>query len=312
MDRREKPGHPPEAAYTRLTDTEFAGKIKDACEILRDCTLCPRGCRVDRTSGKKGYCRTGDKPFVSSWGPHFGEERPLVGACGSGTVFFGNCNLRCIFCQNYSISQGGEGVEISHEKLADVMISLQKEGCHNINLVTPTHQVPAIVKAVKIAAGQGLRVPLVYNCGGYESIETLKILEGIVDIYMPDFKYADNDAAKRYSDAGDYADRAKSAIREMHTQVGDLVRDERGIARRGLLVRHLVLPADIAGTREVVRFIAEEISVDTYINIMDQYHPCFRAFGSPPLNRRITEKEYSDALEYAVRAGLKRIDGVNI
>jgi putative pyruvate formate lyase activating enzyme len=312
MDIREKPGHTLEAAYTLLKETEFSRKIEEAYEILRDCTLCPRGCHVDRTAGKKGYCRTGDKPFVSSWGPHFGEERPLVGARGSGTVFFGNCNLRCVFCQNYSISQGGEGVEISHERLADIMTSLQRAGCHNINLVTPTHQVPAIVRAVKLAAVQGLRVPLVYNCGGYESIEALKILEGIVDIYMPDFKYSDNVSAKKYSDAGDYADRAKSAIREMHRQVGDLLLDERGIARRGLLVRHLVLPADIAGTGEVVRFIAEEISADTYINIMDQYHPCFRAFGSPPLDRRITEKEYSDALKYAVRAGLKRIDGVNI
>jgi putative pyruvate formate lyase activating enzyme len=312
MSRREEPGRPHEAAYTLLADTEFARKIKDACAILRDCTLCPRGCRVDRLSGKKGYCRTGDKPFVSSWGPHFGEERPLTGTRGSGIVFFGNCNLGCIFCQNYSISQHGEGVEISHEKLADIMISLQRTGCHNINLVTPTHQAPAVVRAVEIAAGEGLRIPLVYNCGGYESIETLKILEGVVDIYMPDFKYANNDFAKKYSDAGDYGDRAKSAIREMHRQVGDLVLDEKGIARRGLLVRHLVLPADIAGTGEVVRFIAEEISADTYINIMDQYHPCFGAFGSPSLDRRISEKEYSDALEYALRAGLKRIDGVNI
>lgn len=312
MHGREEPGHPFESAYTLIQETEFTRKIKDAYEILRDCTLCPRRCRVDRTSGKKGYCRTGDKPFVSSWGPHFGEERPLVGKRGSGTIFFSNCNLRCLFCQNYSISQGGEGVEITHEKLAEIMISLQRAGCHNINLVTPTHQVPAIVRALKIAVARGLRVPLVYNCGGYESIETLKILEGIVDIYMPDFKYSGNDYAKKYSDADDYADRAKSAITEMHRQVGDLLLDDRGIALRGLLVRHLVLPADIAGTAEVVRFIADEVSADTYINIMDQYHPCFGAFGNPPLDRRITEKEYSDALEYAIRAGLKRIDGVNI
>jgi putative pyruvate formate lyase activating enzyme len=312
MTVKEKPGGQFEAAFTLLTETAFSRKIKDAWGILRDCTLCPRGCRVDRLSGRKGYCRTGDKPFIASWGPHFGEERPLVGTRGSGTVFFGNCNLRCTFCQNYCISQRGEGVEISHEKLADIMISLQRKGCHNINLVTPTHQAPSIIRAVKIAAGQGLRVPLVYNCGGYESLETLKILDGIVDIYMPDFKYADNASAKKYSDAGDYADRAKSAIREMHRQVGDLLLDERGIARRGLLIRHLVLPADIAGTGEVARFIAEEISANTYLNIMDQYHPCFRAFGNPPLDRRISEKEYSDALEYAVRAGLRRIDGVNI
>jgi putative pyruvate formate lyase activating enzyme len=190
------------------------------------------------------------------------------------------------------------------------MLSLQGSGCHNINLVTPTHQVAAIIRAVRIASEKGLAVPLVYNCGGYESLATLKILEGIVDIYMPDLKYADNVSAKKYSDAGDYADKAKSAIKEMHRQVGDLLIDERGIAKRGLLVRHLVLPANIAGTADVVRFIAEEISTNTYVNIMDQYHPCFKAFGSPPLDRRITAKEYTDALEYAVRAGLKRIDGV--
>jgi putative pyruvate formate lyase activating enzyme len=306
----DKENHEFRAAYTRLKEAELGQKIKDADNILRECALCPRQCRVDRTSGKKGYCRTGDAPFISSWGPHFGEERPLVGIHGSGTIFFGNCNLRCIFCQNYSISHLGEGLEISHEKLADIMLSLQGSGCHNINLVTPTHQVAAIIRAVRIASEKGLAVPLVYNCGGYESLATLKILEGIVDIYMPDLKYADNVSAKKYSDAGDYADKAKSAIKEMHRQVGDLLIDERGIAKRGLLVRHLVLPANIAGTADVVRFIAEEISTNTYVNIMDQYHPCFKAFGSPPLDRRITAKEYTDALEYAVRAGLKRIDGV--
>lgn len=306
----DKENHEFRAAYTRLKEAEFGQKIKDADNILRECTLCPRQCRVDRTSGKKGYCKTGDAPFIASWGPHFGEERPLVGTHGSGTIFFGNCNLRCIFCQNYTISHLGEGFEISHEKLADIMLSLQESGCHNINLVTPTHQVTAIIRAARIASEKGLAVPLVYNCGGYESLATLKILEGIVDIYMPDLKYTDNVSAKKYSDAGDYADKAKSAIKEMHRQVGDLLIDERGIAKRGLLVRHLVLPENIAGTAEAVRFIAEEISTNTYINIMDQYHPCFKAFGSPPLDRRITAKEYSDALNYAARAGLKRIDGV--
>ncbi len=300
------------AAYTRLKGTEFAQKISGAEDILRNCTFCPRRCRVDRTSGKRGYCRTGERPFVSSWGPHFGEESPLVGTGGSGTIFFGNCNLRCIFCQNYSISQLGEGGELSYEKLADIMISLQSSGCHNINLVTPTHQVCAIIKALKIAVEKGLSVPIVYNCGGYEAIETLRILDGVVDIYMPDFKYSDNGMARKYSGVEDYADRAKEALREMHRQVGDLRVDRRGIASRGLLVRHLVLPSNIAGTAEVVKFIAEEISFDTYINIMDQYHPCFEAFGSPPLDRRITEKEYADAIRSALQAGLKRIDGVTI
>lgn len=281
-------------------------------EMLKDCTLCPRECHVDRTAGERGYCRTGELPFVSSWGPHFGEERPLVGRHGSGTVFFGNCNLGCIFCQNYSISHLGEGSEISHEELAGIMVSLQESGCHNINLVTPTHQVAAIAKAFALARGMGLRLPMLYNCGGYESLETLKILEGVIDIYMPDFKYADNACAARYSGAPDYPERAKAAMREMHRQVGDLVLDGRGIAVKGLLVRHLVLPSGIAGTDEFARFIAEEISKDTYVNIMDQYHPCYKAFDHPPLDRRLTEKEYSDAVACAMKAGIRRIDGVTI
>jgi putative pyruvate formate lyase activating enzyme len=299
-------------SYLLLSETAFSERIEKSLEILSDCTLCPRECHVDRTSGKRGFCRTGDMPFVSSWGPHFGEERPLVGRYGSGTIFFGNCNLGCIFCQNYSISRLGEGTEISHEKLSEIMLSLQENGCHNINLVTPTHQVPAIIKSVKIAAEKGLGIPLVYNCGGYESVETLQILDGIIDIYMPDLKYADKEYSSKYSDSDDYPEKAKSAIKEMHRQVGDLTLDEAGIAVRGLLVRHLVLPEDTAGTEEVVRFISEEISKNTYINIMDQYHPCFKAMENPPLNRRITGKEYADAIKYAIRAGLNRIDGVNV
>jgi putative pyruvate formate lyase activating enzyme len=235
-----------------------------------------------------------------------------VGTGGSGTIFFSNCNLGCLFCQNYTISHLGEGAEISYERLADVMLSLQKAGCHNINLVTPTHQVPAIVRSVKIAAGKGLSLPLVYNCGGYESLATLSLLDGIIDIYMPDFKYADQAAAERYSDAVDYPDRAREAIREMHRQVGDLVMDVHGIATRGLLVRHLVLPEGLAGTDKVVEFIAAEISRDTYLNIMDQYHPCYRADEHPPLNRRISVREYEDAVACARRAGIRRIDGVTI
>ncbi len=299
-------------AYLRLTEDEFSEKIRKAWNIIGDCTLCPRKCRVDRTSGEKGYCRTGERPFVSSFGPHFGEEHPLVGVHGSGTIFFGNCNLGCIFCQNYSISHLGEGEEISYERLADIMLSLQKAGCHNINLVTPAHQVPAFLRALKKASDRGLEIPLVYNCGGYESEETLKILEGIVDIYMPDIKYADEKYSLKYSGAGDYPEIAKRALKEMHRQVGDLVMDERGVAKRGLLVRHLVLPEGIAGTEEVLKFIAEEISKDTYVNIMDQYHPCFKAFDNPPLDRKIAKKEYSDALQYAIRTGLRRIDGVTI
>lgn len=296
--------------YTMLSEGEFSARTKALEEILRSCVLCPRECQVDRTSGERGFCNTGDAPFVSSWNSHFGEERPLVGIYGSGTIFFGNCNLGCLFCQNYTISHLGEGIETTHENLAGVMLSLQDAGCHNLNLVTPSHQVPAIVRALKIAFNKGLRLPLVYNCGGYESVETLKLLAGIVDIYMPDLKYADEGYAEKYSYAPDYPEKAKAAIKEMHRQVGDLIINERGIAERGLLIRHLVLPEDIAGTAEVVRFIAEEISTNTYVNIMDQYHPCYKASENPPLDRRITTREYSAAIQHALRAGLKRIDGL--
>lgn len=288
----------------------LSAKIKEAEAILKNCELCPRKCHVDRTAGERGFCRTGDKPFISSWGPHYGEERPLVGRHGSGTIFFANCNLGCIFCQNYSISHLGEGHEISFENLASSMLELQSSGCHNINLVTPTHQVPMILRSLEIAKEKGLVIPIVYNCGGYESLEVIKLLEGVIDIYMPDFKYSDPEMSMKYSDAKDYPEVAKSVIKEMHRQVGDLV-IENGIAKKGLLVRHLVLPEGIAGTKEVVSFISEEISKDTYINIMDQYHPCFKAFDHPPLNRRITDKEYKEAIQLAIKAGIKRIDGVN-
>ncbi len=296
-------------AYKLLPSGILSDKIREAEEILKECTLCPRECRVDRTSDERGFCKTGNKPFISSWGPHFGEERPLVGRFGSGTIFFGNCNLGCLYCQNYSISHLGEGVEMSFEKIADIMLSLQKEGCHNINFVTPTHQMPMILRSLQIASKKGLNIPIVYNCGGYESFHAIKLLEGIVDIYMPDFKYIDPEMALKYSYAKDYPEAAMAAVKEMHRQVGDLSIDK-GIALRGLLVRHLVLPEGIAGTVDVVKFIAEEISKDTYINIMDQYHPCYKAFDNPPLNRRITNKEYTEALRLAQQAGLKRIDGI--
>lgn len=299
-------------SYLRLSSGVLAEKAKAAEAMLRNCKLCPRECTVDRTGGKRGFCKTGDKPFVSSWGPHFGEERPLVGRHGSGTIFFGYCNLGCIFCQNYEISHLGEGREISVERLAEVMLELQGRACHNINLVTPTHQVPMILRALSIAAQEGLAVPIVYNCGGYESIEAVRLLDGVVDIYMPDFKYADPEMALKYSKARDYPSIAKAAIKEMHRQVGDLVMDQSGIAQRGLLLRHLVLPEGIAGTREVVRFIAGEISRNTYVNIMDQYYPCFKAFEYPPLDRRITREEFSDAIRLAREAGLTRLDGVTV
>lgn len=300
------------AAYRKLPSAALAEKVGAAEAMLRSCTLCPRECRVDRAAGKFGFCRTGDRPFVSSWGPHFGEERPLVGRYGSGTIFFGNCNLGCIFCQNYTISHLGEGREMSFERLAEVMLELQGMGCHNINLVTPTHQMPMILRALSIAARDGLEIPVVYNCGGYESIEAVKLLEGVVDIYMPDFKYADPEMSFKYSKARDYPSVAKAAIREMHRQVGDLMMDESGVAVRGLLLRHLVLPEGVAGTAEVVRFIAEELSKNTYVNIMDQYRPCYKAYDNPPLDRRITGEEFTEAVNLALKAGLTRLDSITV
>ncbi len=303
---------PAVAAYLNLSSEELWERVRRSEEILKNCTLCPRDCRVDRTAGDTGFCRTGDKPFVASWDPHFGEERPLVGRFGSGTIFFSWCNLGCIFCQNWTISHLGEGNEITHEKLAELMLKLQEAGCHNINLVTPTHQMPMILHSIAIASEKGLNIPIVYNCGGYEAIESLRILDSIVDIYMPDFKYANPEPALKYSKAKDYPETAKAAIKEMHRQVGDLIINDKGIAVRGLLVRHLLLPEGVAGTKEIVKFIADEISPNTYINIMDQYYPCYKAFEHPPLDRRITTKEYSEAIKMAMDAGLKRIEGVTV
>jgi putative pyruvate formate lyase activating enzyme len=297
-------------AYLKISKTQLQEKIKSAEDILKSCTLCPRECRVDRTVGEKGFCNTGDEPFVSSWNPHFGEERPLVGRYGSGTIFFTHCNLGCLFCQNWTISHAGEGGIISFKTLADIMLTLQQHGCHNINLVTPTHQVPMILKSLEIAVEHGLCVPIVYNCGGYESLETLRILEGVIDIYMPDFKYADPEVAKKYSNAEDYPDIARTAIKEMHRQVGDLVLDKTGVALRGLLVRHLVLPEGLAGTEYIARFLAEEVSPDTYTNIMEQYYPCFKTEELPPLDRRITNEEFKKAVKTSLEAGLKRLDGI--
>jgi len=296
------------ASYLKLSKKALKDKITATEEILKSCTLCPRKCNIDRTGGETGFCRTGDKPFVSSWNAHFGEEAPLVGTHGSGTIFFTHCNLGCLFCQNWTISHGDEGDEMSFDALADIMISLQSYGCHNINFVTPTHQVPMILKSLEIAIDKGLKIPLVYNCGGYEAIKTIQLLDGVIDIYMPDFKYSDPEAAKEYSKAGDYPLVAKAAIKEMHRQVGDLVIDKKGIAQKGLLVRHLVLPKGLAGTEEVVRFLAEEISPDTYTNIMAQYYPCYKAQEHPPLDRRLTGDEFRKAVKAAKDAGLRRLD----
>ena len=291
--------------YLGLSSAEFTRRVQALYELSSPCRLCPRKCRVRRDQGEKGFCRTGLKPWVASFGPHFGEERELVGRFGSGTIFFTGCNLGCVFCQNFTISQLGEGEEITVEDLAKIMLRLQDMGCHNINFVTPTHQAPMIVEAVGLAREEGLEIPLVWNCGGYESVEALKVLEDIVDIYMPDFKYGDNTVAAKFSGAPDYFERACEALKEMHRQVGDLqVRN--GIAVRGLIVRHLVLPSGLAGTERVLRFIRNEISPDTYVNIMAQYYPTHRAWEFPELSRRITSAEYREALALAQALGLRR------
>ncbi|MFN3568057.1 MAG: radical SAM protein [Caldimicrobium sp.] len=295
-------------SYLELLEKgELQKRIEALYELLSPCRLCPNECKVDRLSGEKGYCKVGAKPIVASYGPHFGEERPLVGKSGSGTIFFTYCNMACVYCQNWEISHLGEGEEISVETLAKIMLILQVWGCHNINLVTPTHQVPCIVEAIKIAAEQGLNLPIVYNCGGYESLETLKLLEGIIDIYMPDIKYMDNAVALKLSKVKNYREVVRDAVKEMHRQVGDLIL-ENGIAKRGLIVRHLVLPGDLSQTEEVIKFIAEEISQNTYFNLMDQYRPCGDAWKYPPLDRMITKEEWNRALDFAKKYGLKRLD----
>ena len=286
----------------------FPEKIENAIHMLEKCHLCPRNCGVNRLEGERGVCKAGYLPEISSYSPHFGEERPLVGFHGSGTIFMTHCNLRCIFCQNYSISHLGEGQEVSFDRLAKMMVELQKIGCHNINFVTPTHYVPQILKALVIAIEKGLSVPLVYNSGGYDSVETLKLLDRVFDIYMPDFKYNGSEVAQTYSQAPDYPQAARLAFKEMHRQVGDLIIDERGIALRGLLVRHLVLPQESAGTKEVMRFLASEISKNTYVNIMDQYYPCGGIDPKSPLSRRVTINEFNEAIEAAKKEGITRLD----
>ena len=292
-------------AYLNLSASELERRVQALYDLASPCRLCPRECRVLRAQGERGFCRTGLRPWVASFGPHLGEERELVGRYGSGTIFFSGCNLGCVFCQNFTISQLGEGEEISVEDLARIMLRLERMGCHNINLVTPTHQAPMIVEALSLARDQGLELPLVWNCGGYESVEVLRLLDGVVDIYMPDFKYGDDQVAARLSAAPDYFERACAALREMHRQVGDLV-VRNGIAVRGLIVRHLVLPNGLAGTERVLRFIKEEISPDTYVNIMAQYYPTHRAWAYPEIARRITAEEYRRALAVAQELGLRR------
>ena len=296
-------------SYLRLLES---GELRRRAEAARErslrCDLCPRACGADRPADARGSCGEGRLARLSSVGPHFGEERPLVGFGGSGTLFFCGCNLRCAFCQNAEISQGGEGRPVSAAELTRSMLAVQELGCHNLNLVTPSHVVAPILEALCLAAEEGLRLPVVWNCGGYEALSTLALLDGVVDIYMPDLKYMDAAMGLRYSGVPDYPEVARAALREMHRQVGVLQLDERGIAWRGLLLRHLVLPGGAAGTAEAVEFVAAELSPRTYVNLMDQYRPCHRIHGDPLLGRRLGRDEFDEALRLARDAGLSRLD----
>lgn len=282
-------------SYLNINEEQFQKRIKDAEQILESCQICPHQCGVNRIAGEKGLCRSTAQVMVSSHNAHFGEEPPISGVHGSGTIFFTNCTLSCVFCQNYSISQLGNGNPVSISQLSKMMLDLQKRGCHNINLVTPTHFVPQIIAAVGQASKGGLSIPMVYNSSGYESLATLKLLDGIVDIYMPDAKYADNTIAQKYSGAKNYFPVLKDALREMHSQVGDLKVDRAGVAVSGLLIRHLVLPNNLAGTDRILPWIAQNISRKTYISLMSQYFPAHRAMEYPLLSRTLNSKEYHEA-----------------
>ncbi len=297
-------------AYLNLLHSgELDERVARGWQQMTDCDLCARYCRVNRLATTKGAgCRTGARAVVHSYGPHHGEEDPLRGTRGSGTIFFSWCNLRCVFCQNWDISQRGVGHEVETGQLAAMMLELQARGCHNINLVSPSHTVAQILAAVSVAGRQGLRLPLVYNTGGYDSLEALRLLEGVVDIYMPDMKYSDSESAHRYSHVRDYAAANRNAVKEMYRQVGDLVLDAQGIAQRGLLVRHLVMPDGVSGSLDVLRFIARELSPNTYLNLMDQYRPCYRAQEYPALERPLGRGEYEAALDAARAYGLRRLD----
>ncbi len=294
-------------SYLDLGEEGLIDRVRRSWQKLRECRLCARDCGVDRTGGERGYCRTGDRASVASYGPHPGEEAPLRGTRGSGTIFFCGCNLRCVYCQNYDTSQYPVARTQGLRDLGQMMLSLQRRGCHNINLVSPSHVIPQILGALTWAAGRGLNLPLVYNTGGYDSLEGLRLLDGVVDIYMPDMKYQDPDVAQRLSLARDYPEVNRRAVAEMHRQVGDLSLDERGIAISGLLVRHLVLPEGMAGTGDVMQFLAREISPDTFVNLMDQYYPAHRAREYPPLNRRLTRSEFASAVRAAEEAGIQRV-----
>jgi len=289
-----------------VTQLELEKRTEAAYRLLESCRVCPRECGVNRLKNDKlGFCRSGLNPVISSVSPHHGEEPPLSGTKGSGTIFFANCNLRCVYCQNYPISQMGNGEERSPGELACQMLWLQEQGCHNLNLVTPTHFMPQILKALDIARERGFKLPIVYNTSGYDSLESLRLLDGIVDIYLPDMRYSDDRTSLKYSIAPHYSEINRAAIKEMYRQVGNLVMDENGIAKRGLIIRHLILPCGLSGTERIMKFLAEEISKDVYISLMSQYFPAYKAGEHGEINRRITEKEYDAAYDIKMKYGLK-------
>lgn len=303
------PGGIGAAMYPRylnlLQSGELLGRVRASYEALRSCTLCPRKCGVNRLADEKGFCFIGKHAIVASYNSHHGEEPPISGFRGSGTIFFSSCNLRCIFCQNYPISQLRNGRTVTPEKLADMMLSLQKDGCHNINLVTASHVVPQFIAGLYIAAKKGLKIPIAYNSSGYDGLESLRLLDGIIDIYMPDIKYSSNAMAETYSEAPRYWDFVRPAIKEMHRQVGDLVIDENKIAVRGLIIRHLVLPENISGTDKVLEFIADEVSINTYVSLMSQYFPAYKAVNHPIMYRRVTHAEFEHAVDTFHKLGLE-------
>lgn len=291
--------------YLNLSNSDWNKRIEEAYSLLDGCQVCPRSCGVNRLFDEKnGICRSGLKPVVASYNIHTGEEPSISGTRGSGTIFFANCNMRCVFCQNYPISQLSNGNEVEIEQLAQMMCSLKDKGCHNINLVTPSHFVPQIIKAIALAAEDGLDIPIVYNTSGYDSIDSLHLLEGIVDIYLPDMRYADAKLSLRYSGVPNYPAMNRVAVKEMYRQVGNLIMED-GIAGRGLVIRHLILPDNISGTDEVMQFISGELSKGVYISLMDQYFPAYKAPKIPELARRITKEEYDRAFNMMIGCGLE-------
>lgn len=278
--------------------------IAKTFKLLESCCICPRKCKVNRLKGESGFCKTGLLPRVCSFMPHQGEEPPISGTKGSGTIFFSHCNMACVYCQNYEFSQLGQGREVDFGELAQFMLELQKMGCHNINLVTPTHVMPQILKALEIAIPQGLKIPLVYNTGGYELPQIIKCLCGIIDIYLADMRYADSDMAITYSSAPEYPKYNQASVKEMHRQVGIADIDDCGIIKRGLVIRHLVIPNCVCGTDKIMRFIRDEVSQDTYISLMSQYLPYYKASGFPEISRRLIYREYEDAKQIMQKYGL--------